>query len=214
MHVWSSSCRVKPRRPRSRLGFTRQPREPKRAHLRVPGLQKKHHQNSTRRPQEREKKKENGCGRGKNSKFWAVRRKGPAEGGGPNQHATHNTQQHTATSPQHPNNTHNTQHNTTQKWIGQNWTNHKPLTTNIGQKWIGQSRPHPPPDPSPPNRPKFRSFFLSRSHSVLFLSLVVFSWNFGGVFEGRDPEMCTFGVRLPEMGQKSLLPSPSYNDES
>ena len=29
---------------------------------------------------------------------------------------------------------------------------------------------------------------------VLFLSLGVFSWNFGGVFEGRDPLMCTFGV--------------------
>ena len=29
---------------------------------------------------------------------------------------------------------------------------------------------------------------------VLFLSLGVFSWNFGGVFEGWDPLMCTFGL--------------------
>ena len=31
-----SGCRVKPLRPRSRRGFTRQPQKPKRAHLRVP----------------------------------------------------------------------------------------------------------------------------------------------------------------------------------
>ena len=46
----------------------------------------------------------------------------------------------------------------------------------------------------PLDGPKFRSFFpLSRRkiRSVL-LPLRVFSWNFGGVFEGRDPQMCTF----------------------
>ena len=36
-----------------------------------------------------------------------------------------------------------------------------------------------------PLRPPVRSFSLS---------LGVFSWNFGGVFEGRHPLMCTFGV--------------------
>ena len=42
----------------------------------------------------------------------------------------------------------------------------------------------------------FALFFLSRSHFRSFcVSLGVFSWNFGGVFEGRGPEMCTFGVR-------------------
>ena len=49
----------------------------------------------------------------------------------------------------------------------------------------------------PPDRPKFRSLFFSLScrkfHSFFFL-WGVFSLNFGGVFEGRDPQMCTFGL--------------------
>ena len=54
----------------------------------------------------------------------------------------------------------------------------------------------PPQDRPPPNRPKFRSFFsLSRRKFHSFFSLWgVFSLNFGGVFEGRDPQMCTFRV--------------------
>ena len=44
---------------------------------------------------------------------------------------------------------------------------------------------NPPPDNPPLVRPTFRSFFS------LF---GVFSWNFVGVFEGRGPEMCTFGL--------------------
>ena len=44
--------------------------------------------------------------------------------------------------------------------------------------------------------PKFRVFFPSPA--TIFLSffplLGVLSLNFGGVFEGRDPEMCTFGL--------------------
>ena len=58
------------------------------------------------------------------------------------------------------------------------------------------SRDPPPPDRPPPDRPKFRSFFsLSRRKIRSFLpSLGVFSLNFGGVFEDRDPEMCTFGL--------------------
>ena len=50
-------------------------------------------------------------------------------------------------------------------------------------------RPSPgPPFPwtaLPPDRPKFRSFLPS---------LGVFSLNFGGVLEGRNHEMCTFGL--------------------
>ena len=60
------------------------------------------------------------------------------------------------------------------------------------------------PSPGPPfpwtalplDRPKFSLFFsLSRRKIRSFLpSLGVFSLNFGGVFEGRDPQMCTFGL--------------------
>ena len=39
----------------------------------------------------------------------------------------------------------------------------------------------------------FALFSLSRSHFRTF-SLGVFSLNFGGVFQGRDPQMCTFGL--------------------
>ena len=40
-------------------------------------------------------------------------------------------------------------------------------------------------DPRLPDGPKFHSFSLS---------LGVFSLDFGGVFEARDPQMCTFGL--------------------
>ena len=48
----------------------------------------------------------------------------------------------------------------------------------------------------PLDRPKFRSFFSSPAGKfVLFFPLLlVLSLNFGGVFEGRDPQMRTFGV--------------------
>ena len=47
-----------------------------------------------------------------------------------------------------------------------------------------------PPDPSPPpDRLKFRCF------SLVPAPIFVFLWNFGGVFEGRDPQMCTSGPR-------------------
>ena len=54
----------------------------------------------------------------------------------------------------------------------------------------------PSPDPPPPDRPKFRSFFsLSRQSFYSFLPLFwSFSLNFGGVFEDRNPQMCTFGL--------------------
>ena len=48
----------------------------------------------------------------------------------------------------------------------------------------------------PLDRPKFRSLFsLSRRKFLSFFSRwVVFSLNSGGVFEGRNPKMCTFGL--------------------
>ena len=60
-----------------------------------------------------------------------------------------------------------------------------------------QKNPIPPPNPPPPtdrlpqDRPKFRSFLSLSRHNFhsLLPSLFVFSWNFGGVFEGRDPLM-------------------------
>ena len=44
--------------------------------------------------------------------------------------------------------------------------------------------------------PEFRAFFPSPATIFIpsSLSVGVFSWNFRGVFERRDPEMCTFGV--------------------
>ena len=61
--------------------------------------------------------------------------------------------------------------------------------------WTLQTPPRtsPPPDPLPPDRPKFGSFFPPRPHFALFVSLGVFSWNSGGVFVGRDFHMCPFG---------------------
>ena len=53
----------------------------------------------------------------------------------------------------------------------------------------------PLPDPPPPDLPKFRSFVPSPAPIfALSLSLGVFSLNFGGVFEGRDNQTCTFGL--------------------
>ena len=52
----------------------------------------------------------------------------------------------------------------------------------------------PPPDHPPPDCPNFRYFFPLPPPFRSFLSLGVFSWNFGGVFEGRDPQMRTFGL--------------------
>ena len=81
-----------------------------------------------------------------------------------------------------------------------------------------QETPLPGPRP-PPDRPKFRAFFaLSRTILILFFPLLgVFSLNFGCVFEGRDTQMCTFGLSgllcetpaLPkvEIGQSSSRPS-------
>ena len=74
-------------------------------------------------------------------------------------------------------------------------------------QWFG--RPPldgPPPDRPPPGRaPQDRpppttqniALFLSvHCHNAIpfFLLVGVFSWKFGGVFEGRGPQMCTFGL--------------------
>ena len=55
--------------------------------------------------------------------------------------------------------------------------------------------------------PKISLFFsVSRSHFHSFcLSLGVFTLNFGGVFEGQDNQMCTFGV----LGQSCETPAAS-----
>ena len=79
--------------------------------------------------------------------------------------------------------------------------------------------PRPPPDRPPPDRLKFRAFFCPVPHNLnsFFPLLGVFSLDFGGVFECRDPQMCTFGLSgllgetraLPkaEIGQSSSRPS-------
>ena len=65
-----------------------------------------------------------------------------------------------------------------------------------GPPSAGPPRRTAPPDRPPPDRPKFRSFFSLSRHSFHSFSLSCwsFSLNFGGVFEDRDAQMCTFGV--------------------
>ena len=100
-------------------------REPKRAQL-APTLQK-HHQNSTRKPPEREKERKwSGRGKKKNAKFWAVRRRGREGKGGVGGRGIRRSAQildaptkilntHRTDTPQHKHNTtpqrHTTQHN-------------------------------------------------------------------------------------------------------
>ena len=50
------------------------------------------------------------------------------------------------------------------------------------------------PSREPPKNSLFFFFLLRRKIRSFLPSLGVFSWNFGGVFEGRDPQMCTFGL--------------------
>ena len=111
--ICTFGCRVKPRRPRSRRGFTRQPESPN-VHISGP-RPSKHHQNSTNRhPRERGKRAKIVAGEGKKrAKFWAVRRKvGPAESGENAQNTAHKstTKQHNTTKTTR----HNTRHPTTQ----------------------------------------------------------------------------------------------------
>ena len=79
--------------------------------------------------------------------------------------------------------------------------------------------PRPPPGPPSSRPPKISRFFCPLPHNFnsFFPLLGVFSLNFGGVFEGRDPQMCTFGLsgllcETPalakvEIGQSSSRPS-------
>ena len=53
----------------------------------------------------------------------------------------------------------------------------------------------PAPDLPAPDRPKFRFFFpLPLPFRTFSRPLGVSSLTFGGVYEGRDPQMCTFGL--------------------
>ena len=67
-----------------------------------------------------------------------------------------------------------------------------------GVVWVVRTalpRDRPPAGQPSAGRPKISLFFPSPAPIfVLFLSLGVFSWNFGGVFEFRDPQMSTFGL--------------------
>ena len=57
----------------------------------------------------------------------------------------------------------------------------------------GTALPLDRPSPGPPKISLF--FYPLPPQNSFFSSLSgVFSWNFGGVFEGRDPQMCTFGL--------------------
>ena len=71
----------------------------------------------------------------------------------------------------------------------------------FGPPSAGLPSARPPPRDPPQADPlrwtaqNFALFSLSRSHfRSLSLSLCVFSLNFGGFCEDRDPQMCTFGI--------------------
>ena len=69
----------------------------------------------------------------------------------------------------------------------------------------------PSAGPPPPDRPKFRFFSLSRHYFHSFFLLGVFSWNFGGVIEGRDPQLCTFGLTGCRVKPRQLLQNVKNN---
>ena len=76
-----------------------------------------------------------------------------------------------------------------------------------------------PRDRPPQDRPKFRFFFpLSHSLFVLFFSLSlsrgVFSWNFGGVFEGRDPPTEAGGFSLDTLRELHPSWAPPFGSPS
>ena len=75
-----SGCCVKPRRPRSRQGFTRQPESPNVHISRVPAFKNTTKIQREDRPERRKNEISGGRGK-KRAKFWAVRRRGPSSGG-------------------------------------------------------------------------------------------------------------------------------------
>ena len=69
----------------------------------------------------------------------------------------------------------------------------------VSKIWVLPRTPLPwtPPPRTPSAGPPKISLFFPLPPQFSFLSsslLRVFSWNFGGVFEGRDLQMCTFGL--------------------
>ena len=84
--------------------------------------------------------------------------------------------------------------------------------------------------PPPSDRPKFCSFFPPSSIFVFFSlsggregllvsfflsSLGVFSLDFGGVFEGRDPQMCTFGLsKRAHLRVPALQKPPNFHEKT
>ena len=151
---------MKPRRPRSRGGFTQQP-ESQTWKFEGSGLQK-HHQNSTRRPP-REGRKSTTLGlerEKKRAKFWVVRRKGrPSSGGAvqrrgqsgrgkilktPTKNLEHTTHTHTPTTTTHTTTPEILAKNTNsgQMRFGQMWSQKRPGQIRIfsGQMRFGQMR--------------------------------------------------------------------------
>ena len=66
------------------------------------------------------------------------------------------------------------------------------VVVRVGGVVVGLDHPPPdtpPPDTPPPDRPKFRAFFFRLPSPIrsFCLSLCVFSLNFGGICEDRDP---------------------------
>ena len=100
--------------------------------------------------------------------------------------------------------------------------------------WFGPSLPTLDPPPLPYAGPPLRRtaqnvFFFSPSPAPIFaffVSLGVFSSNCGGVFEGRSPQMCPFGLsgcrvkprllwgftRQPENSKRAHLSFPAFKN--
>ena len=84
--------------------------------------------------------------------------------------------------------------------------------------WFGPPfRPSPGP-PFPWTAQNFAFFFFTSTAAkfVLFLpSLGVFSLNFGGVFKGRDPQMCTFGLsKRAHLSAPALQTPPKFHEKT
>ena len=79
---------------------------------------------------------------------------------------------------------------------------------------FGLDRPSwdsPSLDRPSPGLPKISLFFSLSRHKIhsFFPYLGVFSLNFGGVFEGQDPQMCTFGLSGCRVEPRPTLRAPT-----